>query len=107
MLTLLDLEHLVPLLDERAHWEQRLSGAEQQRLTIARVFVHRPDWLFLDDVTSALDEASEKHVYELLAERLPNATVVAVAQRPITLRHFPRRWFLSPVDHGPATLQAQ
>ncbi|HSP97755.1 MAG TPA: ABC transporter ATP-binding protein/permease [Candidatus Dormibacteraeota bacterium] len=107
VLALLDLEHLVPLLDERAHWEQRLSGAEQQRLAIARVFVQRPDWLFLDEVTSALDGASEKHVYELLAERLPNATVVAVAQRPITLRHFPRRWFLSPVDHGPATLQAQ
>jgi putative ATP-binding cassette transporter len=106
VLEMLGLGHLVPRLDERAHWEQRLSGAEQQRLAVARVFVQRPDWLFLDEVTSALDEASEQQMYELLAERLPNVTVVAVAQRPIALRHFPRRWYLTPVDHGPAMLQA-
>ncbi|MBX3023609.1 ABC transporter ATP-binding protein/permease [bacterium] len=106
VLEMLGLGHLAPHLDERAHWEQRLSGAEQQRLAVARVFVQCPDWLFLDEITSALDEASEQQVYELLAERLPNVTVVAVAQRPIALRHFPRRWYLSPVDHGPAMLQA-
>ena len=105
VLTLLGLPHLLPHLDESAHWEQRLSGAEQQRLAVARVFVQCPDWLFLDEVTSALDESSEQHMYELLAERLPNVTVIAVAQRPIALRHFPRRWFLSPVDSGPAALQ--
>lgn len=106
VLQLLGLGHLVARLDESAHWEQRLSGAEQQRLAVARVFVQRPDWLFLDEITSALDEASEQQVYELLAEHLPNVTVVAVAQRPIALRHFPRRWYLTPVDHGPALLQA-
>lgn len=106
VLRLLGLEYLEAHLEESDHWEQRLSGAEQQRLALARVFVHQPDWLFLDEVTSALDESTEKHVYQLLAQRLPNVTVVAVAQRPIALRHFPRRWFLAPVDHGPAVLHA-
>jgi putative ATP-binding cassette transporter len=101
----LGLSHLEDHLDEVQNWEQRLSSAEQQRLGLARIFVHRPDWLFLDEVTSALDEASERRVYELLAERLPNVTMVAVTQRPIALRHFPRRWFLQPHDHGPAALQ--
>lgn len=101
----LGLGHLEAHLDEEQNWEQRLSSAEQQRLGLARVFVHQPDWLFLDEVTSALDEASERRVYELLAERLPNVTMVAVTQRPIALRHFPRRWFLEPHDHGPAVLQ--
>lgn len=106
VLRLLGLDYLESHLDEVDQWEQRLSGAEQQRLALARVFVHQPDWLFLDEVTSALDESTEKHVYQLLAQRLPNVTVVAVAQRPIALRHFPRRWFLSPVDRGPAVLHA-
>jgi putative ATP-binding cassette transporter len=106
VLEMLGLAHLTAHLDESAHWEQRLSGAEQQRLAVARVFVQCPDWLFLDEITSSLDEASEQQVYELLAERLPNLTVIAVAQRPIALRHFPRRWYLSQVDEGPAMLQA-
>ena len=106
VLRLLGLDHLESHLEASDQWEQRLSGAEQQRLALARVFVHQPDWLFLDEVTSALDESTEKHVYQLLAQRLPNVTVVAVAQRPIALRHFPRRWFLAPVDHGPAALHA-
>lgn len=105
VLGVLGLSHLEDHLDEEQNWEQRLSSAEQQRLGLARIFVHRPDWLFLDEVTSALDEAGERRVYELLAERLPNVTMVAVTQRPIALRHFPRRWFLEPADHGPAALQ--
>ena len=103
---MLGLGHLKPRLEESAHWEQRLSSAEQQRLAVARVFVQCPEWLFLDEITSALDESSEQRVYELLAEQLPNVTVIAVAQRPIALRHFPRRWYLSPVEQGPAMLQA-
>jgi putative ATP-binding cassette transporter len=106
VLRLLDLANLEPHLEEVDHWEQRLSGAEQQRLILARVFVHQPDWLFLDEVTSVLDEPTEEQIYQLFAQRLPNVTVVAVAQRPIALRHFPRRWFLAPVDDGPAALDA-
>ena len=58
-----------------------LSGGEQQRLGFARAIVYRPHWLFLDEATSALDEPAEKHMYELLRERLPRATVVSIAHR--------------------------
>ncbi|HVM96919.1 MAG TPA: ABC transporter ATP-binding protein/permease, partial [Candidatus Acidoferrales bacterium] len=66
-LALLDLNRLTPQLDETAQWEQQLSGDEQQRLSLARVLLHEPNWIFMDDATAALDEAVEKRVYGILA----------------------------------------
>jgi putative ATP-binding cassette transporter len=60
----------------------QMSGGEQQRLAIARALLHKPDWLFLDEATAALDEAGEQQLYELIQQRLPNATVVSIAHNP-------------------------
>jgi putative ATP-binding cassette transporter len=75
------LWHLSRRLDEVANWSLVLSGGEQQRLGFARALVYRPDWLFLDEATSALDEPAEKHMYELVRQRLPRVTVVSIAHR--------------------------
>ena len=45
---------------------------EQQRLAPARALLRRPEWLFLDEATAALDEATGAHLYELLRQRLPH-----------------------------------
>jgi len=73
-----------------------LSPHEQQRLAIARVLLHGPDWLFLDKSTSALDEEREEQIYALLAEHLPGSTLVSIAHRPGVERHHTRHWTLSP-----------
>jgi len=72
---------LVARLDESNNWSMILSGGEQQRLAFARALLYRPTWLFLDEATSALDEAAEQRMYELLRERLPEATVLSIAHR--------------------------
>jgi putative ATP-binding cassette transporter len=78
-------------LDEDGGWAQRLSGGEQQRIAVARALLAKPDWLFLDEATSALDEPSEQRVYETLAERLPDTTIVSIGHRssllPLHQRH--------------------
>jgi putative ATP-binding cassette transporter len=84
------LPHLAQRLDEEDFWQQRLSGGEQQRVAIARALLAKPDWLFLDEATAALDEATEKAIYELLAERLPETTLVSIGHRS-TLREFHAR----------------
>ncbi len=61
-------------------WEQMLSVAQQQRLSFARMLLHRPDWIFLAEATNALDAATQREMAELLVKELPSATVVAVGR---------------------------
>ncbi len=68
-------------LDIEDNWPQRLSGGEQQRLAIARAILAKPDWLFLDEATSAMDEAMEAQIYEILAGNLPGTTIVSIGHR--------------------------
>jgi putative ATP-binding cassette transporter len=81
------LGHLAPRLDEEAHWSNVLSGGEQQRLAAARALVFKPDWLFMDEATAALDDSSEAAIYRALKERLPNTTMVSIGHRS-TLRQW-------------------
>ena len=75
------LAHLADRLDEQQNWAQQLSGGEQQRIAIARALLQKPAWLFLDEATSALDEPSQTRVYQLLTERLKDATIISIAHR--------------------------
>ena len=85
------LPHLADRLDEEQHWAQRLSGGEQQRIAFARVLLHQPQWLFLDEATSSLDEASETRMYRLLQERMPHTTVISIGHRPSLAAFHERR----------------
>ena len=84
------LSHLTDKLDEEGHWTQQLSGGEQQRLSMARVFLKQARWVFADEATSALDEALEQAMYEKLLAMVNtnNGALVSVAHRPgVTVFH--------------------
>ena len=100
-----DLDHLVARLDESEPWDQQLSVDEQQRLTFARAFLHRPEWLILDDATGALDEAMEQRVYETLAARLPDTSVLSITNRPTVAKFHQRHWTIVASADGAAALQ--
>ena len=73
-----DLSELSSRLDDTSHWEQALSEGEQQRIALARAILAKPDWLFLDEPTAALDEAQEAEIYRRLKTLLPRTTFVSV-----------------------------
>ncbi|HTO46480.1 MAG TPA: ABC transporter ATP-binding protein/permease [Burkholderiales bacterium] len=95
-----DLPQLAGHLEDVQSWSLQLSGGEQQRLAIARALLHKPDWLFMDEATSALDEASEKRLYGLVAEHLPDATLVSIAHRPTVAAYHRKRFSLVPDGEG-------
>ncbi|HTB03654.1 MAG TPA: ABC transporter ATP-binding protein/permease [Bradyrhizobium sp.] len=84
------LPQLVSRLEEEAHWNRMLSLGEQQRLGLARALLHAPQYLFLDEATASLDEASEAKLYRLLEEKMPTATIVSIGHRS-TLKTFHQR----------------
>ena len=75
------LSALTQRLDEDSHWVQRLSLGEQQRLGIARALLIKPDWLFLDEATSAIDEEEEAALYRIVADVLRSTTVISIGHR--------------------------
>jgi len=98
------LPHLANDLDVAGHWTQQLSGGEQQRLALARVLLKRPRWVFADEVTSALDEAAEKKLYEKLLTmvREEGGGLVSIAHRPSVASHHETVWQFVPAPEGSA-----
>jgi len=81
------LPELVAELDAVQNWSARLSLGEQQRLAFARVLLIQPTIVFLDEASSALDEAGEAQLYRLLRTAPWHPTIVSVGHRG-TLRAF-------------------
>jgi putative ABC transport system ATP-binding protein len=73
------------------HDPRRLSGGEQQRVALARALVHRPQYLFADEPTGNLDQASGATVLDLItelraelkSETTVGATLIMVTHDPV------------------------
>ncbi len=98
------LPQLIDRLDEEDAWGQKLSGGEQQRLALARVFLKSPQWVFADEATSALDEPMEASLYQRLVAMLAakQGTLVSISHRPGAAAFHTRRWEFAKLPPGAA-----
>lgn len=99
-LDLCRLSHLKDQLDVYRNWGNRLSPGEQQRLAFVRVFLTRPEVLFLDEASSAMDGETEEALYSLLQQELPQASIVSIAHRETVARYHQQRWHFSKRKDG-------
>jgi len=76
------LAALVPRLDEVARWDQVLANGERQRLAVARVLLHKPQLLILDDALSALEAPVQDALLARLRSDLPSLAIVSFGQLP-------------------------
>jgi putative ATP-binding cassette transporter len=68
---------------------------------LARALLMRPDWLFLDESTSAVDEKLEAELYAVLARRLPKTTIMSIGHRSAVVRLHQRHLEMCPEgDHS-------
>ena len=74
------LDHLVPLLDREERWDRNLSLDEQQRLAFARLLLHEPRWVLLEDATGALEEDDRQLVMSIFEHELAHAAVISVSR---------------------------
>ncbi len=72
----LDLAHLVPALDRSGRWDRTLPLDEQQRLAFARLLLHAPRWVFLDDAMGALGEEHRERACSIFERELTGAAVL-------------------------------
>ena len=60
----------------------QFSGGEIQRLSLLRLLANKPKWVFMDEPASALDPATERHIFSALRSLLPDTTFIIIAHRP-------------------------
>ena len=98
-----NLGDLAGKLDVEDIWSQTLSGGEQQRLAVARALLAKPDWLFLDEATTAMDEPMEAEIYKTIRENLPGTTLVSIGHRSSVAQFHKRRFELGEAGDGTFT----
>ncbi|MFF0817655.1 ABC transporter ATP-binding protein/permease [Rhodococcus sp. NPDC003318] len=85
------LGNLVGRLDEEQDWAKILSPGEQQRIAFARILLLRPQLVFLDEATSAVDEGLEYTLYDLIRTEVPECMLFSVSHRSTVDQHHTRQ----------------
>jgi len=97
------LPEFVPLLDRDDRWDRLMSMGQQQLLAFARLLLHKPRWVFLDEATAALDADSQARVMSIFDRELAGATLITIGHRP-DLEPFHTRTLELEVSTGGARL---
>jgi len=86
----LGLRRLVPMLDLSRRWERELSDDEQQTLALARVVLHAPRWVLIDEVLDSLEPDTRSRVLDVFNKELKQTAVICIGRSKATDPFFTR-----------------
>jgi len=89
-LELCGLKRLTSSLDREERWDKELSDDEQQCLAFARLPLHRPRWVVIDQALDALEGDVRERVLAVLKNALFEAAIIDIGQRKTRDRLFTR-----------------
>jgi putative ATP-binding cassette transporter len=85
------LMHLVERLNDRGRWDRALPAHEQQRLVLARLVLHRPDWVLFEDIAATASEQDLGLLRSVFTRELSASAVIGVGSSPALGGFFARR----------------
>jgi putative ATP-binding cassette transporter len=94
------IEWLIPRLHDKDMWDRVLTARAQQRLSFARVFLQRPDWVIIQAATDDFDEDSEDSLMQVLQKELPSASVVTLSKHTSLEKHHQRKIVLNELQES-------
>ncbi len=84
------LERLSASLDSAQRWDRDLTEKDRRSFAFARVLLHKPAWLIMDDIFSTLEPQTLQRVVEVLEAELKNTGVIHVGSADIAAKPFTR-----------------
>jgi putative ATP-binding cassette transporter len=99
------LSHLVNRLDQKARWMQTLSASEKQRCAIARLLLHKPGVIVLEDALSACDAAVQADLTRLVFDRCESSVIIDISNRPAPAHLYDRTFILTRSGDQPSKLE--
>ena len=89
----LGLERLTPSLDEVRRWDHELNEDEQQAIAFARLMLHAPRWVLIDEALDSIDVGTRERVMDMFTRDLAHSGLIYIG------RADPKGGFFSRVLH--------
>jgi putative ATP-binding cassette transporter len=77
------LQRLSSELDRHGNWDDELTGEDAQRLAFARLLLHKPRWVCIDDALDSLDVADRKTILSLFDHELAGSGVLSLGRHDL------------------------
>jgi len=94
------LAHLSPDLDRAARWERELTSEDQHKLAFARLLLHKPRWVLLDEAIDHIDDDTRGLVLDVFGQELAEAAIINIGRADTQGGFFTRVLHLIEVPQG-------